>query len=143
MFTVNTKDSTVTMTTVTEGPSAGALTSITAGLQVGDVVVTDGSDRLRDGASVQLPGAKPAAPGAAAPAAAGAGGAQGQRGAALAKACGADMQKFCASAQGPARFQCLRDHKGDLSQTCQDALSKMRRGGGGGGNRGGGFGGGP
>ncbi len=34
-------------------------TQIVSGLAAGDVVVTDGSDRLRDGAKVVLPGAKP------------------------------------------------------------------------------------
>ena len=42
--------------TVKTGPAAGELTSVTEGLQPGEVVVTDGTDRLRDGACVILPG---------------------------------------------------------------------------------------
>jgi multidrug efflux system membrane fusion protein len=56
---------TVTMRTVTAGPAAGESTAIVSGLAPGDVVVTDGSDRLREGAAVILPGdCIPAFPGA-------------------------------------------------------------------------------
>jgi multidrug efflux system membrane fusion protein len=56
---------TVTMRTVTAGPAAGESTAIVSGLEPGDVVVTDGSDRLREGAAVILPGdCIPAFPGA-------------------------------------------------------------------------------
>jgi multidrug efflux system membrane fusion protein len=41
---------------------------VTAGLKAGEVVVTEGGDRLRDGAQVQLPSNAPA-PAAGAPAA--------------------------------------------------------------------------
>jgi membrane fusion protein, multidrug efflux system len=139
VFLVNKADSTVHMQTVTEGPSAGTVSSIASGLEAGDVVVVDGADRLKDGEPVQLPGAKAPAPTTVQNFASFAGGARGQRGAALQKACSADMQKFCGSAQGFARFQCLREHKSDLSQSCQQALAKMHHGGGGRG----GFGGGP
>jgi membrane fusion protein, multidrug efflux system len=46
----------VTVRTVKTGPADGANTAILSGLQPGDVVVTDGSDRLREGAKVILPG---------------------------------------------------------------------------------------
>jgi len=56
---------TVTMRTVTAGPAAGEQTAIVSGLEPGDIVVTDGSDRLREGAAVILPGdCIPAFPGA-------------------------------------------------------------------------------
>jgi multidrug efflux system membrane fusion protein len=56
---------TVTMRTVTAGPAAGESTAIVSGLEPGDIVVTDGSDRLREGAPVILPGdCIPAFPGA-------------------------------------------------------------------------------
>ena len=132
VFVVDKSDSTVTMRTVTEGISAGNVTSITQGLTPGEIVVVDGADRLRDGATVQLPGTKPAASTPGRPPGAGFNAAGGQRGAALTKACGADMQKFCAGAEGVARFKCLRDHKSELSETCQQSLAKMRRGGSGG-----------
>jgi len=56
---------TVTMRTITAGPAAGESTAIISGLSPGDIVVTDGSDRLREGAPVILPGdCIPAFPGA-------------------------------------------------------------------------------
>jgi multidrug efflux system membrane fusion protein len=56
---------TVTMRTITAGPAAGESTAIVSGLEPGDIVVTDGSDRLREGAPVILPGdCIPAFPGA-------------------------------------------------------------------------------
>jgi multidrug efflux system membrane fusion protein len=56
---------TVTMRTITAGPAAGEATAIVSGLEPGDIVVTDGSDRLREGAAVILPGdCIPAFPGA-------------------------------------------------------------------------------
>jgi multidrug efflux system membrane fusion protein len=50
------QDRTVAVTPVKVGPAAGDNTAILSGLQTGDVVVTDGSDRLKDGARVILPG---------------------------------------------------------------------------------------
>ncbi len=50
------QDRTVTVNPVKTGPAAGENTAILSGLQAGDVVVTDGSDRLKDGARVMLPG---------------------------------------------------------------------------------------
>jgi membrane fusion protein, multidrug efflux system len=59
-------DNTVKSATVTTGPGTGETTSIVSGLTAGQTVVTDGGDRLRDGASVTLPrGAAPGAVGAA------------------------------------------------------------------------------
>jgi multidrug efflux system membrane fusion protein len=56
---------TVTMRTLTAGPAAGESTAIVSGLEPGDIVVTDGSDRLREAAPVILPGdCIPAFPGA-------------------------------------------------------------------------------
>jgi multidrug efflux system membrane fusion protein len=47
-------DGTVSVQTVTPGPTDGETTSITAGLSPGDVVVIDGTDRLKDGAKVTV-----------------------------------------------------------------------------------------
>jgi multidrug efflux system membrane fusion protein len=47
---------TVAVTPVKVGPAAGEDTSILSGLEAGDVVVTDGSDRLKEGGRVILPG---------------------------------------------------------------------------------------
>jgi multidrug efflux system membrane fusion protein len=57
VFAVN-ADSTVSMRSVTTGPTDGDRVAITSGLKLGETVVVDGADRLSDGASVLLPGAK-------------------------------------------------------------------------------------
>ena len=41
------------------GPGTAETVSIASGLQVGETVITEGGDRLRDGAKVMLPGAHP------------------------------------------------------------------------------------
>src|SRR6185312_13848646 len=53
-------DHTVSMRTVTTGPTDGNDIAIATGLKPGETVVTDGADQLRDGAQVLLPGEKPA-----------------------------------------------------------------------------------
>ena len=63
-------DDTVTIRVIKTGATDGMRTAIVDGLQVGDKVVTDGVDRLRDGAKVRPPSAPVGAPVAAAPAAA-------------------------------------------------------------------------
>jgi multidrug efflux system membrane fusion protein len=73
-------DTTVAVRPVTLGVVDGEKVAVTAGLKAGDVVVTEGGDRLRDGAQVQLPGAAPApAAGAQPPAKPGAPGTPGAR----------------------------------------------------------------
>ena len=70
-------DHTVAVRSVTLGTVDGERVAVTAGLSAGDLVVTEGGDRLRDGATVQLPAGSPAggAPAAGTPAA----GARGNR----------------------------------------------------------------
>jgi len=53
-------DATVSVRPVTLGVVDGERVAVTAGLKADEVVVTEGGDRLRDGAPVQLPGAAPA-----------------------------------------------------------------------------------
>ncbi len=53
-------DRTVTLTTVVTGPSTADRTSIKTGLRAGQKVITEGGDRLKDGARVVLPGDAPA-----------------------------------------------------------------------------------
>jgi multidrug efflux system membrane fusion protein len=48
-------DDTVAVHPVTLGPQDGDFFAVTAGLSPGDRVVTDGADRLRDGAKVSIP----------------------------------------------------------------------------------------
>jgi len=54
-------DDTVEIRVVELGATDGEKVQITAGLQVGDQVVIDGTDRLRDGAKIRRPGASPRA----------------------------------------------------------------------------------
>ncbi len=61
VYVVN-SDSTVSVRPVTLGVVDAERVAVTSGLAVGEVVVTEGGDRLRDGAHVQLPGAQPAHP---------------------------------------------------------------------------------
>jgi multidrug efflux system membrane fusion protein len=124
-------DNTVAMRTVTLGPQDGDKIAITKGLNPGENVVTDGADRLRDGAEVTV--AKGPKTSTAKPPAEAAQGddARAQRRAAINKACGDDIKKYCSTAQGPERFQCMREHRDDFSDTCKAAMSKMRRHGGG------------
>jgi multidrug efflux system membrane fusion protein len=62
-------DSTVAVRPVTTGIADGEQVAVTQGLAAGNIVVTEGGDRLRDGATVILPAATPvhAGPAAAAP----------------------------------------------------------------------------
>lgn len=52
-------DNTVTVRKVTVGPVDGERTSIVSGVAVGERVVTDGSDRLREGSKISIPADKP------------------------------------------------------------------------------------
>jgi multidrug efflux system membrane fusion protein len=52
-------DSTVSVHPVTLGTLDGERVAVSSGLSAGDVVVTQGGDRLRDGATVQLPSNTP------------------------------------------------------------------------------------
>ena len=57
---VVTPQMTATVKPVTLGVADGDTIAVTSGLSVGDIVVTEGGDRLRDGAQVILPTATPA-----------------------------------------------------------------------------------
>jgi multidrug efflux system membrane fusion protein len=52
-------DKTVKERAVKTGPATPETVSIVSGLQAGETVITDGGDRLRDGAPVVLPGQRP------------------------------------------------------------------------------------
>jgi len=60
VYLVN-SDGTVSVKPVTLGVVDGEHVAVTAGLTPGNMVVTEGGDRLRDGATVQLPGTEPSA----------------------------------------------------------------------------------
>ena len=76
VYVVNANATLISVRPVKLGPTDGGFSAVTSGLQPGEKVVTDGTDRLRDGAPVTVPtpgqapaGGKPAAqPAAAQPA---------------------------------------------------------------------------
>jgi membrane fusion protein, multidrug efflux system len=63
VYVVN-ADNTVSVRPTKIGPSDGPMAAVNSGLAVGEQVVVDGTDRLRDGARVIVPGAQNQAPGA-------------------------------------------------------------------------------
>ena len=70
VYVLNPQDRTVALRTVTRGQSTVDKVQIATGVQVGEQVITEGADRLKDGAKVTLAGDRPAG---------GAGGAGGRR----------------------------------------------------------------
>jgi multidrug efflux system membrane fusion protein len=52
-------DHTVTVRTIKTGPTQGERVAVESGLTVGETIVTEGGDRLREGSKVQLPGEAP------------------------------------------------------------------------------------
>ena len=62
VYLVNTTNNTVSVRPVTLGVVDGERVAVTKGLQVGDLVVTEGGDRLREGATVILPANTPKHP---------------------------------------------------------------------------------
>src|SRR6201982_2480190 len=71
-------DNTVSVRQVSTGPVDGSITAINSGLSAGERVVTDGTDRLRDGAKVLVAGDSGGTPGGAPGGASGQGRAAGQ-----------------------------------------------------------------
>jgi multidrug efflux system membrane fusion protein len=60
-YVVNRQQGTVAVRPITLGATAGDHVAVNAGLAAGEIVVTEGADRLRDGAKVTLPAATPPA----------------------------------------------------------------------------------
>jgi multidrug efflux system membrane fusion protein len=60
VYVLNAADHTVAQRTVTRGHATVDKVEITSGLKQGEQVITEGADRLKDGAHVMLPGDKPA-----------------------------------------------------------------------------------
>lgn len=149
-------DNTVSIRTVTTGVTENDRVAITAGLKPGETVVVDGADRLRDGQDVTLqkgehvtnvPGASAAAGGTAAGSDAARAARRAKMAAAMKQYCAADIAKYCPNFKPgtPELRQCFRQNMESFSDTCRNALMKLRGGrrrSGGGGGFGGGFGGG-
>jgi multidrug efflux system membrane fusion protein len=64
VYVLNAADRTVALRPVTRGQATVDKVQVVTGLKVGEQVITEGADRLKDGAKVTLPGDKPAAGGA-------------------------------------------------------------------------------
>ncbi|SFC35740.1 membrane fusion protein, multidrug efflux system [Polaromonas sp. OV174] len=64
VYVVNVAEHTVSLRPVTRGQASGEKIVIATGLQAGEQVITEGADRLKDGARVVLPGDSPTGPGA-------------------------------------------------------------------------------
>jgi len=60
VYVLNPQDHTVAQRTVKAGQASAERVQIAEGLQGGETVVTEGADRLKDGAKVMLPGERPA-----------------------------------------------------------------------------------
>lgn len=59
VYVLNAQEKTVSQRAVTRGQATVDKVQITTGLKVGEQVITEGADRLRDGARVTLPGERP------------------------------------------------------------------------------------
>jgi multidrug efflux system membrane fusion protein len=59
VYVLNAKEKTVSQRAVTRGQATVDKVQILTGLKVGEQVITEGADRLRDGAKVTLPGDRP------------------------------------------------------------------------------------
>lgn len=67
VYVLNAAERTVSLRTVQRGQATADSIQIAAGLKAGEQVITEGADRLKDGASVTLPGAAKPVNGASAP----------------------------------------------------------------------------
>jgi multidrug efflux system membrane fusion protein len=114
-------DKTVTQVAVVKGPGTPTTTSIVQGLRPGMQVITEGGDRLTEGAAVQLPGDRGGGQGGGSP------DMQGARQAAM-QSCAADMKKLCPGQAGREAIRCLHDNSAKAGATCKAALSRMPRG---------------
>ena len=63
VYVLNAKEKTVSMRPVTRGAATVDKVQVRTGLKAGEQVITEGADRLRDGAKVTLPGDRPAGAG--------------------------------------------------------------------------------
>ena len=100
-------DRTVSMRTVTRGDSTVDVVAIASGLEAGERVVTEGADRLKDGARVQLASERPASSASGASGAGGRGrGRRADRGASGAAAAGErDARPVDGGASAPRRHR--------------------------------------
>jgi multidrug efflux system membrane fusion protein len=86
VYVLNAQNHTVSLRNVKRGQATAERVQVVSGLEGGETVITEGADRLKDGARVTLPGDRPAGSGG------GAGGRRGHGGGAGAGAAGATAQ---------------------------------------------------
>ncbi|KQQ96781.1 efflux RND transporter periplasmic adaptor subunit [Massilia sp. Leaf139] len=60
VYVLNPEARTVSLRSVTRGQASGDKVQVATGLKAGEQVITEGADRLKDGAKVTLPGDRPA-----------------------------------------------------------------------------------
>ena len=118
-------DSTVTLRPVVTGPSEGAMTAIESGLQAGERVITDGVDRIREGAKVEV-----TEPGAALRGGGGGGGA-GKPGDAADPAKGSEYRKRL-EAMTPGEREEMKKKREAMTPEQREEFRKRREAGGGG-----------
>lgn len=63
VYVLNAADRTVSLRPIKRGPATAEKIVIASGLKAGERVITEGADRLKDGANVVLPGDSPRGPG--------------------------------------------------------------------------------
>jgi membrane fusion protein, multidrug efflux system len=134
-----TPDKRVTQRDVKLGVQDGDNVAIASGLQPGDMVVVDGADRLREGAQITIPnpGQQRLSQANADAINAARAKARALAAAVVAKACTADIQKFCAGQGARGAQRCLAQNRSSLSSGCATAMAAARGAGGGRGGRGG------
>ncbi len=126
-------DHTVSMRTITVGHEHNNRVAVVKGLNPGETVVTDGSDRLRDGAQVTIPSGqkvekvKPAQNATALTGQAARDVRRAGLFSKLQKACAADIQKYCANAHSFRVMRCLRQNQDSVGAECKAAMASMHR----------------
>ena len=110
VYVLNAADHTVALRPVTRGQATVDKIQVKTGLQAGEQVITEGADRLKDGAKVTLPGDKPAGGGAGGGRRGNRGGA-GRQGAVPAEAPAASAPAASASADAAASAPPAGEHR--------------------------------
>lgn len=112
VYVLNAADRTVSQRPVTRGHATVDKVEIASGLKVGEQVITEGADRLKDGAHVMLPGDKPSFGGGQ-----GKGGGKGHQGAWAQKQGSADASASPSGAPDAARREAWRKRRQQQSES--------------------------
>lgn len=131
VFVVN-ADDTVNSRNVTTGVQDGDKVAILKGLAPGETVVTDGADRLRNGAPVTIAGSPAEHTSQSSPAASAADNSAGNFSRAKARAeiertCHGDLRKLCDGETGRGAMRCLFVRHASLSAGCRNTLESIQQ----------------